>query len=73
LKLSAVLFLVSTPSIVNRHAISWNSYNNLQTSKAPIKSQVQGTSLCTSAASNHRGCVGGPGPVARWWEGQISR
>jgi len=29
---------------------------NLQTSKAPLKSQAQGTSLFTSAVSNQRGC-----------------
>jgi len=29
---------------------------NLQTSKVPLKSQAQGTSLFTSAAQNQRGC-----------------
>jgi len=29
---------------------------NLQTSKAPLKSQAQSISLFTSAASNQRGC-----------------
>jgi len=29
---------------------------NLHTSKAPLKSHVQGTSLFTSAVSNQRGC-----------------
>ena len=42
---------------------------NLQTSKAPLKSQAQGTSLFTSATSNQRGCskefVGVSGPLAR--------
>jgi len=30
---------------------------NLQTSKAPLESQAQGTSLFTSAASNQKGCL----------------
>src|SRR6218665_3431602 len=32
-----------------------NRYRKLQTSKAPLKSQAQGTSLFTSATSNQRG------------------
>ena len=32
-----------------------NRNRKLQTSKAPLKSQAQGTSLFTSAASNQRG------------------
>src|SRR6218665_2294994 len=32
-----------------------NRNRNLQTSKAPLKGQAQGTSLFTSAASNQRG------------------
>jgi len=46
-------------SVVHRNS-------NLQTSKAPLKNQAQGTSLFTSFASNQRGWpVGGLGPVAR--------
>jgi len=30
---------------------------NLQTSKAPLKSQAQGTILFTSAESNQKGCL----------------
>jgi len=39
---------------------------NLQTSKAPLKSQAHGTSLFTSAASNQRGC-----PKNSPWEAQV--
>ena len=39
---------------------------NLQTSKAPLKSQAQGTILFTSAASNQRGC-----PKNSPWEAQV--
>ena len=39
---------------------------NLQTSKAPLKSQAQGTSLFTSAASNQRGF-----PKNSPWEAQV--
>ena len=39
---------------------------NLQTSKVPLKSQAQGTSLFTSAASNQRGC-----PKNSPWEAQV--
>ena len=35
--------------------IGRNRNRKLQTSKAPLKSQAQGTSLFTSAASNQRG------------------
>src|SRR6218665_3506060 len=38
----------------------------LQTSKAPLKSQAQGTSLFTSAASNQRGF-----PKNSPWEAQV--
>jgi len=31
-------------------------HRTLQTSKAPLKIQAQGTSLFTSTASNHRDC-----------------
>src|SRR6218665_1229809 len=43
-----------------------NRNRNLQTSKAPLKSQAQGTSLFTSAASNQRGF-----PKNSPWEAQI--
>ena len=33
-----------------------NRNRNLQTFKAPLKSQAKDTSLFTSAESNHRGC-----------------
>ena len=33
-----------------------NRNHNLQTSKAPLESQAQGTSLSTSAASSQKGC-----------------
>ena len=38
------------------NAMECHHNHNLQTSKAPLKSQAQGTSLFTSAASNQRGC-----------------
>jgi len=34
--------------------------SNLETSKAPLKSETQSTSLFTSAASNQRGCPSCP-------------
>src|SRR6218665_3433783 len=40
-----------------RAPINRNRNRKLQTSKAPLKSQAQGTSLFTSAASNQRGVV----------------
>ena len=40
---------------INNDKITINRNRNLQTSKAPLKSQAQGTSLFTRAASNHRG------------------
>ena len=40
----------------NRH-YSINRNRNLQTSKAPLKSQAKGTSLFTSAASSQRGFI----------------
>src|SRR6218665_1294184 len=43
-----------------------NRNRNLQTSKAPLKSQAQGTSLFTSAASNQRGF-----PKNSSWEAQV--
>src|SRR6218665_2511614 len=43
-----------------------NLNRNLQTSKAPLKSQAQGTSLFTSAASNQRGF-----PKNSPWEAQV--
>src|SRR6218665_3405859 len=43
-----------------------NHNRNLQTSKAPLKSQVQGTSLFTSDASNQRGF-----PMNSLWEAQV--
>src|SRR6218665_21595 len=43
-----------------------NRNRNLQTSKAPLKSQAQGTSLCTSVASNQRGF-----PMNSPWEAQV--
>src|SRR6218665_2348475 len=43
-----------------------NRNRNLQTSKAPLKSQTQGTSLFTSAASNQRGF-----PKNSPWEAQV--
>jgi len=36
--------------------MSERSNRNLQTSRAPLKSQAQGTSLFLSATSNQRGC-----------------
>ena len=39
---------------------------NLQTSKVPLKSQAQGTSLFTSTASNQRGC-----PKNSTWEAKV--
>src|SRR6218665_3517728 len=43
-----------------------NRNRKLQTSKAPLKSQAQGTSLFTSAASNQRGF-----PKNSPWEAQV--
>ena len=43
-----------------------NRNRKLQTSKAPFKSQAQGTSLFTSAASNQRGF-----PKKSPWEAQV--
>ena len=43
-----------------------NRNRQLQTSKAPLKSQAQGTSLFTSAASNQRGF-----PKNSPWEAQV--
>src|SRR6218665_3109310 len=43
-----------------------NRNRKLQTSKAPLKSQAQGTSLFTSAASNQRGF-----PKNSPWEGRV--
>ena len=43
-----------------------NRNHKLQTSKAPLKSQAQGTSLFTSAASNQRGF-----PKNSPWEAQV--
>ena len=48
---SMVLLLAVLAALRNR-----NRNRNLQTSKAQLKSQAQGTSLLTSAALNHRGC-----------------
>src|SRR6218665_2512369 len=51
------------------------SNRNLQTSKAPLKSQAQGTSLFTSAASNQRGFPKNSPWVAQVWlpEGERMR
>src|SRR6218665_1108306 len=46
--------------------IACNRNRKLQTSKAPLKSQVQGTRLFTSAASNQRGF-----PKNSPWEAQV--
>src|SRR6218665_3033429 len=46
--------------------LSRNGNRKLQTSKAPLKSQAQGTSLFTSAASNQRGF-----PKNSQWEAQV--
>ena len=43
-----------------------NRNRKLQTSKAPLKSEAQGTSLFTSAASNQRGF-----PKNSPWEAQV--
>src|SRR6218665_473735 len=43
-----------------------NRNRNLQTSKAPLKSQAQGTILFTSVASNQRGF-----PKNSAWEAQV--
>ena len=43
-----------------------NRNRKLQISKAPLKSQAQGTSLFTSAASNQRGS-----PKKSPWEAQV--
>ena len=55
--------------------IANNRNRNLQTSKAPLESQAQGTSLFTSAASSQRGCPkGSPKEVrVRLPEGQRGR
>ena len=45
------IFLLSCETRFNR-----NHNRNLQTSKAPLESQAQGTSLFTIAASSQRGC-----------------
>src|SRR6218665_3702476 len=50
--------------IPHRHRRNRN--RKLQTSKAPLKSQAQGTSLFTSAASNQRGF-----PKNIPWEAQV--
>ena len=64
--------------LVTRWAIGlgvWHYRGNrnryLQTSKAPLKSQVQDTSLFTSVESNQRGCP--KNSQARWraWGGKI--
>src|ERR1043165_7585623 len=47
-----------------------NRNRNLQTSKAPLESQAQGTSLFTSAASSQRGC---PKEIARGRSESVSR
>src|SRR6218665_3012849 len=47
-------------------SLSWYRNRNLQTSKAPLKSQAQSTSLFTSAASNQRGF-----PKSSPWEAQV--
>ena len=39
--------------------VSAYEHRKLQTSKVPLKSQAQGTSLFTSAASSQRGCPKG--------------
>jgi len=46
---------------------------NILISKAPLESQSQGSSLCTSAASNQRGCSeDSPWEVqVRPWEVQV--
>ena len=49
-----------------KHDRNRNYNRNLQTSKAPLNSQAQGTSLFTSAASNQKGCLN-DGP----WEAQV--
>src|SRR6218665_393588 len=46
--------------------VARNRNRKLQTSKAPLKSQAQGTSLFTSAASNQRGF-----PKNSPWEAQV--
>src|SRR6218665_270147 len=53
---------------LNRILIGTNCNRNrkLHTSKAPLKSQAQGTSLFTSAASNQRGF-----PKNSPWEAQV--
>src|SRR6218665_1264407 len=61
-KLSFSIFFVS-PKMRLEH---YNRNRKLQTSKAPLKSQAQGTSLITSAASNQRGF-----PKNSPWEAQV--
>src|SRR6218665_3077082 len=49
-----------------KHHYNSNRNRKLQTSKAPLKSLAQGTSLFTSAASNQRGF-----PKNSPWEAQV--
>src|SRR6218665_1102910 len=55
--------IMHRPSHLRRNR---NRNRKLQTSKAPLKSQAQGTSLFTSAASNQRGF-----PKNSPWEAQV--
>lgn len=49
--------LSSEQSVYNAAAgLNRKCNRNLQTSKAPLESEAQGTSLLTSAAANQRGC-----------------
>src|SRR6218665_1208527 len=59
---------VKTAMVQTRYSCHhWHTRNRkLQTSKAPLKSQAQGTSLFTSAASNQRGF-----PKNSPWEAQV--
>src|SRR6218665_4069994 len=61
-----LLFIFYEISKAGTNVLDCKYSRKLQTSKAPLKSQAQGTSLFTSAASNQRGF-----PKNSPWEAQV--
>src|SRR6218665_3752857 len=61
-----MIMLVSLNAKSGRTRSNRNRNRKLQTSKAPLKGQAQGTSLFTSATSNQRGF-----PKNSPWEAQV--
>src|SRR6218665_936420 len=66
LQKTGFLFKHNAEDVKHKQKDYRNRNRKLQTSKAPLKSQAQGTSLFTSAASNQRGF-----PKNSPWEAQV--